>query len=82
LKLILGICGIVLNHLKIINTHTNEKSFTKAANKLYITQPAISRYIAAFEKELGLGLFDRSNNQAILTTNKLDVILVLDNCTS
>ncbi|MBV7272561.1 LysR family transcriptional regulator [Clostridium sp. PL3] len=44
-----------------------EKSFTKAANKLYITQPAISRYIAAFEKELGISLFDRTNKQISLT---------------
>lgn len=33
-----------------------ERSFTKAANNLYITQPAISRYMAAFEKELGISL--------------------------
>lgn len=45
----------------------NEKSFTKAANKLYITQPAISRYIAAFEKNLGLCLFDRTNKEVKLT---------------
>lgn len=44
-----------------------EKSFTKAANNLYITQPAISRYVAALEKELGVSLLDRKNKQVILT---------------
>ncbi|NMM64598.1 LysR family transcriptional regulator [Clostridium sp. P21] len=44
-----------------------EKSFTKAANKLYITQPAISRYMAAFEKELKISLFDRANKHIKLT---------------
>lgn len=44
-----------------------EKSFTKAANNLYITQPAISRYMAAFEKELGISLFDRTNKFIKLT---------------
>lgn len=44
-----------------------EKSFTKAANNLYITQPAISRYMAAFEKELGISLFDRTNKHIKLT---------------
>lgn len=58
-----------MNHVQIkcFLEIANEKSFTKAANQLYITQPAISRHIAAFEKELGLVLFDRSNKQAILT---------------
>lgn len=45
----------------------NEKSFTKAANKLYITQPAISRYVTSLEKEFGVILFDRSNKHVELT---------------
>jgi DNA-binding transcriptional LysR family regulator len=58
-----------MNHIQIkcFLEIANEKSFTKAASKLYITQPAISRYIASFEKELGLNLFDRSNKQVMLT---------------
>ena len=58
-----------MNHIQIkcFLEIANEKSFTKAANKLYITQPAISRHIATFEKDLGLYLFDRSNRQVILT---------------
>lgn len=58
-----------MNHIQIkcFLEIASEKSFTKAANKLYITQPAISRYIAAFENELGLCLFDRKNKQVKLT---------------
>ncbi|AYD40658.1 LysR family transcriptional regulator [Clostridium fermenticellae] len=44
-----------------------EESFTKAANNLYITQPAISRYMSAFEKELGIPLFNRTNKHIKLT---------------
>lgn len=55
------------NQIKCFLEIANEKSFTKAASKLYITQPAISRYIASFEKELGLCLFDRTNKQVTLT---------------
>lgn len=55
------------NQIKCFLEIANEKSFTKAANNLYITQPAISRYIASFEKELGLCLFDRVNKQVSLT---------------
>lgn len=55
------------NQIKCFLEIANEKSFTKAANKLYMTQPAISRYIASLEKDLGLCLFDRINKQVTLT---------------
>lgn len=40
-------------------------NFTKAAENLYLPQPAVSRYIAALEKELGTNLFIRENNRKI-----------------
>ena len=40
-------------------------NFTKAAEKLYIPQPAVSRYIAALEKELGVALFARESSRSI-----------------
>lgn len=63
------VCVDIMNYtqIKCFLEIANEKSFTKAANKLYITQPAISRYIAAFEKDLGLCLFERTNKQVKLT---------------
>ena len=42
-------------------------NFTAAAEQLYITQPSLSRQIAAIEGELGVKLFDRSNNIVRLT---------------
>lgn len=42
-------------------------SFTKAARSHYITQPALSRQIAAMEKELGFLLFSRSKSGIRLT---------------
>lgn len=35
-------------------------SFTKAAAKLFISQPALSNYISKVEEDLGVKLFDRS----------------------
>lgn len=43
-------------------------NFTVAAEQLYITQPSLSRQIAAIEDELGVKLFDRSSNTLRLTT--------------
>ncbi len=42
-------------------------NFTSAAEQLYITQPSLSRQIAAIEGELGAKLFDRANNVVTLT---------------
>jgi DNA-binding transcriptional LysR family regulator len=44
-----------------------EKSFSKAAQKLYIAQPSLSQYIQKLEQQLGVQLFDRSTNPLRLT---------------
>lgn len=44
------------------------KSFSRAAELLYISQPALSRYIHNLEKELGVTLFDRSTTPIQLTS--------------
>ena len=44
-----------------------EGSFCKAAEKIYISQPNLSRNIARLEKELNVQLFDRSGKHIALT---------------
>lgn len=44
-----------------------QKSFTKAAEKLFISQPSLSAAIKKIEKSLGIPLFDRSSSQIKLT---------------
>ncbi|HEY8891879.1 MAG TPA: LysR family transcriptional regulator [Clostridium sp.] len=46
---------------------SEEKSFSKAAQKLYIAQPSLSQYIQKLEQQLGVQLFDRSSNPLKLT---------------
>lgn len=44
-----------------------EKSFSKAAQNLYISQPALSAAVKKIEKRLGCCIFDRSSNPVQLT---------------
>ena len=43
------------------------KNFSQAAQKIYISQPTLSRQIRAIEKELEVTLFERGSNTLILT---------------
>ncbi|NLZ45118.1 MAG: LysR family transcriptional regulator [Clostridiales bacterium] len=43
------------------------RSFSKTAQKLFITQPSLSQYIQNMESQLGVKLFDRSVNPIRLT---------------
>ena len=44
-----------------------EQSFTRAAEQLHITQPTLSRQLAALEEELGIELFIRKGKNIMLT---------------
>lgn len=44
-----------------------ERSFTKAAEKLFISQPALSSTIKRLEKDLGYPIFERSGKEVIPT---------------
>lgn len=44
------------------------KSFSKAAEELYISQPALSTAIKKVEEEIKIAIFDRSSNPVELTT--------------
>jgi DNA-binding transcriptional LysR family regulator len=56
-----------LFQLEIFLTVAREGSFSRAAEKLYRTQPAISQAIRKLEREVGEALFDRSSRDGILT---------------
>jgi DNA-binding transcriptional LysR family regulator len=53
--------------LKAFRAVAESGSFSAAANSLFLTQPAISKRIAALERELQTSLFDRIGHRIILT---------------
>lgn len=48
-------------------TVAREKSISKAAAKLFISPPAVSKQLSSFEKELGVVCFRRTQNGLVLT---------------
>lgn len=53
--------------LAVFRAVAEQQSFRKAAEELYLTQPAISQQIKTLEEELGAQLFDRSGRRIRLT---------------
>lgn len=56
-----------LNNYVIFYTVSKAGNISKAANQLYISQPAISKSISKLEAELGTALFARSSKGVTLT---------------
>jgi DNA-binding transcriptional LysR family regulator len=56
-----------LRRLRYFSTLATELNFRRTAEKLNITQPALSRAIAQLEEEVGVRLLERSNRHVKLT---------------
>ena len=56
-----------INQLEVLVAVAREKSFSRAAEALHRTQPAVSQAIRRLEAELGELLFDRSSKDGTLT---------------
>jgi DNA-binding transcriptional LysR family regulator len=54
--------------LQVFHTVATRLSFTKAANELYITQPAVTRHIRELESHFKSSLFERSGNSKVILT--------------
>jgi len=63
------------NILRYVVTVAEEGNFTKAAKKLFISQPSLSQIIKNEENKLGVLLFDRSSNPITLTDAGKEYVL-------
>lgn len=58
-----------LQQLRILKAVATEKSFTKAAEVLFLSQPYLSKQIKALEQNLDVSLLRRQSNTISLTEN-------------
>lgn len=56
-----------LRHLRYFKAVAELLNFSRAAEQLWVTQPALSRQVRALEEELGATLLDRNHARVLLT---------------
>lgn len=59
--------NINLHHLTVVSAIEKEGSMTRAAEKLFISQSALSHHVQELEKKIGAKVFDRRNKKLYLT---------------
>lgn len=65
-----------LRHLRSFVAVAEELSFRRAAERLHLSQPPLSRQIQALEEELGLRLLERERNSRVALTDAGHTFLV------
>jgi LysR family hydrogen peroxide-inducible transcriptional activator len=58
---------VTLNELRYIVAVAQERNFRRAAEKSFISQPALSLAIQKLEEELGVQIFERGKNEVSIT---------------
>jgi len=62
------------NRKDLIYTVYQEKSISKAAQKLFVSQPSLSIMIRKIEEEIGLPLFDRTSKPIRMTEAGMEYV--------
>jgi LysR family hydrogen peroxide-inducible transcriptional activator len=65
---------VTLNELRYIVAVAQERNFRRAAEKSFISQPALSLAIQKLEEELGLKIFERGKNNISVTPVGMEIV--------
>src|ERR1043166_9452620 len=60
-------CGMELRHLRYFQAVAEELNFSRAAHRLHVAQPAVSRAIKQLEQALGAEVLERTRHHVRLT---------------
>ncbi|WP_185967274.1 LysR family transcriptional regulator [Legionella israelensis] len=77
-----GFMHISLRQFQIFSKTAEVLSYTRAAELLHMTQPAVSMQIKLMEQELGFKLFDKKGRRIQLTPEGESVLVVSHECLS
>ena len=66
--------NITLKHLRVFVEVAHQGSFTRAAERLSLSQPALTIAVGQFEESLGVRLFDRTTRRVSLTSDGEDFL--------
>ncbi len=70
--------NLSLRKLRAFSAVARSASFTRAAERLHLSQPALTVQIRELEEELGVRLFDRNTRQVKLTASGRDLLPALE----
>lgn len=65
---------MTLTELRFIVAVAQERNFRRAAEKCFISQPALSLAVQKLEDELGLKIFERSKSEVALTPVGMEIV--------
>ena len=66
--------NVTLKHLRVFVEVAHQGSFTRAAERLSLSQPALTIAVGQFEEALGVRLFDRTTRRVSLTGDGEDFL--------
>ncbi|MEJ8812061.1 LysR family transcriptional regulator [Variovorax ureilyticus] len=72
------IVNVTLRQLRVFQAVAEERNFSRAGDRVGLTQPAVSRAIVELESQLGVKLLDRTTREVVLTEAGQSLALRLD----